>query len=114
MSGGDNQSWPIPAGLCAAGQTAAGVVAGFLADERIQYHGGGGKFYSPAEWRERGEEYGLGSLLLVTHDGGDHAGAFNSDYEQDELHQRLHDRLSAHGFYAQQCTSWYSAIYQRP
>ena len=114
MSSTDNQSWPIPEGLCPLGQTAVETLWEFFTQKGIEYHGGGGRFYSPAQWAERGEQWGLKRVLVVTHDGGDQVGAFNLDYEQYELNHELIERLSRHNLYAEQCTSWYSAIYTLP
>jgi hypothetical protein len=107
----ENQ-WPIPEGLSPAGHTAADVIREFLVEKQLTYHGGGGKFYSPQQWSDRGEEYGTQSLLVITHDGGDHAGAFNLDYEQYELHEQLQDRLRKHGLFMEGCTCWYTAVYR--
>ncbi len=106
-----SNNWPIPEGLSPAGVTAAEAIRDFLVERGVDDHGGGGRFYSPTEWHNRGERYGLTSLLIVAHDGGDHAPAFNLDYEQYGLHEALRARLSEHGLWAEQCTSWYTAIY---
>ncbi len=106
------QRWPIPADLCEDGQQAANAIREFLAEHGLTHHGGGGKFYSPDQWADRGELYGTTSLLVVTHDGGDHACAFNLDYEQYELHQLLQDKLKTHGMFVEGCTCWYSAVHR--
>ncbi len=106
-----NNEWPLPNGLSTSGRRAAEAIHEFLATKDLEYHGGGGRFYSPAQWRDRGERYGLSSLLIVTHDGGDHAGAFNLDYEQYALNNELTQWLRDNGFWMEQCTSWYTAIY---
>lgn len=108
-----NADWPIPEGLCDAGRAAAEAIRDFLIEHDRNYHGGG-RFYSPAQWRDRGESYGLSSLLIITHDGGDHAGAFNLDYEQYELHDQLQNRLREAGLFVEACTCWYSAVYECP
>ncbi len=105
------EQWPIPAGLSPQGTTAANVILEFLQEKDAAYHGGGGKFYSPEEWADRGEQYGLRSQLIITHDGGDHAPAFNIDYGAYEFQEELVGRLRNHGLYVEQCTSWYSAVY---
>lgn len=106
----ENQ-WPVPEELSSDGRTAADVIRGFLVEKQLTNHGGGGKFYTPQQWSDRGEQYGTQSLLVITHDGGDHAGAFNLDYEQYELHEQLQDRLRQHGLFVEACTCWYSAVY---
>ncbi|WP_048469187.1 hypothetical protein [Mycolicibacterium chlorophenolicum] len=110
----DDATWPIPHGLSPLGVRAAEVIRSFLHDRGIQDHGGGGRFYTPEEWVDRGELYGRTSLLLVTHDGGNHAGAFNLDYEQYALHDELEKALEANGLWMELCTNWYTAVYPRP
>lgn len=106
-----SNDWPIPADLSDDGRKVAETILAFLTEKDLTYHGGGGKFYSPQQWRDRGEDYGTDSLLVITHDGGDHAGAFNIDYEQYQLIEQLRDRLVPLGVFSEQCTSWYSAVY---
>lgn len=105
------KNWPIPADLSDQGRLAAQVILEFLEEKDLTYHGGGGRFYSPQEWEDRGEDYGRRSLLIITHDGGDHAVAFNFDYGAYALQDELTLRLGAHRLYVEQCTSWYSAVY---
>jgi len=69
-------------------------------------------FYTPAEWRARGERYGLKSELIVVHDGGDLAPFFNPDYMCWSLHTAMNETLEKAGYYAEPCTSWYTAIYK--
>jgi len=106
------QLWPIPDDLSEQGRQAANVILEFLAARDLTYHGGGGRFYSPQQWQDRGEANGLESLLVVTHDGGDHARAMNLDYEQYELHEALQKKLQEHGMFMEGCTCWYSAVYR--
>ena len=75
--------------------------------------GGGCKaFYTPKEWKERGEEYGTTSELILVHDGGDMAPYCNWDYCSYEMVEALSDVLRAEGYFVEQCTSWYSAVYE--
>jgi len=88
----------------------------FLADRIIKITGaksGGGckAFYSPDAWEARGEKYGLNSLLIVVHDGGDLAPWFNLDYQCYDLYEKLQAELAEVNMYAESCTCWYSAIY---
>lgn len=103
--------WPIPVGLDSRGKAAAETILQFLTDKGLLDHGGGGKFYSPEEWADRGEEYGLSSLLIITHDGGDHAAAFNPDYEAYALMEALRAQLQTINMFPEQCTSWYTSIH---
>jgi hypothetical protein len=107
-----------PEGLDARGERAYEVVVAFLKARGMTSAGGCKVFYSPGEWRERGEEYGREACLIVAHDGGDHARAFSFDacyvhgqaeeYEACEAMQDSLDKVECH---AEQCTTWYSAIY---
>ena len=103
--------WAIPSELCAKGRDAAAVIVAFLKKRDMSDPCGGGRFYTPDEWEERGEQYGIGSLLIITHDGGEHAPAFNWDYEAYDLMEELRQELSKIDVYVEQCTSWFSAIY---
>jgi hypothetical protein len=76
--------------------------------------GGCRTFYSPEEWTERGESYGRESCLIVVHDGGDYASAFNYAYGDSTLMEAMRGALDAAGYYAEACTSWYTAIYPAP
>lgn len=107
-----------PDGLDEKGERAYEVVMAFLKARGMTYTGGCKAFYSPKEWRERGEEYGLESCLIVTHDGGDHARAFSFDAchvhgrpEEYEPCESMQDALGKVGCFAEQCTVWYTAIY---
>jgi hypothetical protein len=70
-------------------------------------------FYTPEEWRARGEKYGALSVLVVVHDGGPYAPLFNYDYEDYKAIEAMQKALEPLGLYAEQCTGWYSAIYRR-
>ena len=77
-------------------------------------------FYTPEQWRERGEEYGRTAVAIVVHDGGDYfAPHFNPDYQDWRAIDAMIAALGAlrtpeapHGYWAEQCTSWYTAIYR--
>jgi hypothetical protein len=68
-------------------------------------------FYTPEEWMARGERYGLNSILIVVHDGGDLAPYFNYDYGRYELTEKMRKALKKIGYWSEACTSWYTAIY---
>ncbi|UEA60658.1 hypothetical protein LK459_07450 [Gordonia otitidis] len=106
-------AWKIPDGLSPKGRAVAEVIAQFLAEHDATDDGGGG-FRSPQEWAERGERWGTGSLLILLHDGGEHAGAFDEeqDYESG-LGGPMYRLLSSMGVYAELCDTWYSAIYPK-
>lgn len=70
-------------------------------------------FYTPQEWKERGEEYGTESELVVVHDGGYLAPYFNWDYCCYGDVERMGKALGKIGYFAEQCTCWYSAVYRQ-
>ena len=74
--------------------------------------GGCQAFYSPKQWAARGEEYGLKASLIVVHDGGAAAPYFNMDYCDYKNQEQMIEALSKIGYWAEQCTSWYTAIYE--
>lgn len=111
MSATSEGQWPIPEGLSVKGRKAAEAIRDFLVAKDLAFHGGGGRFYTPAEWAARGESWGKESLLVVTHDGGDHAPCFNPDYECPNLREAFRAALHDAGVWSEQCTSWYTAIY---
>tara|TARA_R100000458_G_C8094866_1_gene124010 strand:- start:38 stop:403 length:366 start_codon:yes stop_codon:yes gene_type:complete len=78
--------------------------------------GGCTTFYSPSEWKERGEQYGHDSQLIVVYDGGDlhsvmnpHYSSFPSVYYKYEA--ELMRELEEEGLILEQCYSWHGAIY---
>lgn len=102
----------MPEGLDADGTAAYEAIMQFLRERELTYTGGCRAFYSPDEWKERGERYGLQSVLVICHDGGDLAPALNLDYEMYDLHDALQAHLGRAGFYVEGCTGWYSAVYR--
>lgn len=99
-----------PSDLSDLGEKAFETLVKFFTKHEMNL--GGNKLYSPQEWKDRGEDYGTSGVLIVCHDGGDHAGAFNSDYEQYNLYEEMIRELGKVGLWVEQCTSWYSAIYK--
>ena len=78
-------------------------------------------FFTPQQWRERGEEYGRTSVAIVVHDGGPYARHFNPAYHDwralDAMIVALGDLRTPeapHGYWSEPCTSWYTAIYRNP
>jgi hypothetical protein len=74
--------------------------------------GGCRAFYSPQEWEEREEEYGLNADLIVVHDGGDLTEFFDWNRCQYSWIEKMSEALEAKGYFVEQCTCWYSAIYK--
>jgi hypothetical protein len=74
--------------------------------------GGCTSFYSPKRWRERGEQYGGTSLLIVVYDGGNLRSFFEpEDKFSSQRAAALQRALTSVGLYSEACTHWYSAIY---
>lgn len=76
--------------------------------------GGCRAFWTAKEWASRGEEYGTDSVLVLVHDGGDLAPFCNWNYQQYSLTEQLAEALAKAGYYYEQCTCWYSAVYGLP
>ena len=76
------------------------------------YGGGCTAFYTPEKWRERGEKYGLDSVLILCHDGGD-LSVYCNPYENNYISQgRLESILQPLGYWFEPCTAWYTAVYK--
>lgn len=74
---------------------------------------GGGclAFRTPEEWKERGELYGLSSILVVVYDGGDLGYFFDYDHENYGAVDAMVKHLKPLGVWSEACTGWYSAVY---
>lgn len=111
-----NKDFAIPAGLSKEGRKASETILKCLSkyfdSDGVPSGGGCRAFYTPAEWKERGEEYGLKAELIVVHDGGDLAPFFNMDYEAYEAEETMVKYLAVEGLYSEACTCWYTAIYK--
>jgi hypothetical protein len=75
--------------------------------------GGGCKtFYTPDEWKARGEDYGTESELVVVYDGGDFHSICNTGMGFYTAHESLQEELDKAGYFFEQCTGWYGAVYK--
>ena len=103
----------IPEGLCDCGRAAAKTIINLLRQEDSIWTGGCRTFYTPAEWRARGESYGGDSLLVVVYDGGEVGPYFSMDqsYPHYQQHTRMAETLEGAGYYSEECCTWYSAVY---
>jgi hypothetical protein len=61
-----------------------------------------------------GGEYGKNAVLILEHYLGDPLWPYvNYDGGQYDKIERLADALSAAGFWVEDCTGWYSAVYEK-
>lgn len=107
--GGD---WAIPESLDLEGRALAEAVARFCQVNDMTFTGGCKVFYSPQEWRDRGEDYGTESVLVICHDGGDHGRICCWEREDYKMIEKFQEFMKDHGYFCEQCTCWYSAIYR--
>lgn len=112
-----------PPGLTRRGQQAYDIIRQFLHDfgrdpeedprteNALEYTGGCRTFYSPQEWRDRGEYGGERAVLIVVYDGGDVGYAFDYDHEQYAIVDKMAAQLGKAGFMAEPINNWSCAIY---
>lgn len=100
----------IPKGLSKRGLKTAKVIKSFAKEWKLDT-GGCKTFYSPKEWKKRGEQFGENSELIVVYDGGDLAQFFNYDYENYGTIRRMEKVLSETNVYSEGLYCWCSGIY---
>src|SRR5579884_775745 len=101
----------IPPELSPRGKEAVRLILDFLLAERLTGTGGCRAFYSPQQWKERGEEYGHDALLILVYDGGDISMCMDPAEGQHELVDRFMENLEQNGFVIEPLSHWCSAIY---
>ena len=74
--------------------------------------GGCKAFYKASEWRARGEDYGTDSELVVVYDGGDLYSICNTTAGCPSFDDSLQEELFKKGYFFEQCTTWYGAVYK--
>ena len=74
----------------------------------LTYTGGCRAFYTPKEWRKRGERHGIDAELIIVHDGGDLYEVFTDDHK---LTARAIAVIEEAGGHVESCTNWYTAVY---
>ena len=95
-------------------QIAETILTAAYAHRGTENLSGGGclAFYDAEDWAGRREDHGNGAPLVVVHDGGSLASFFNWDYEDTAAVAAVDKALAAIGYYAEQCTCWFTAIYK--
>lgn len=104
-----------PEGLSVDGERAYEVIMRLLKEHRATETGGCTTFYEPKFWtEERGENYGHGSVLIVVYDGGAVGPYFSldNDYPKYHRYECMRKALADAGFYFDECTCWYAAVYR--
>ena len=110
-------NFAIPVGLCKEGVTAYNTISRHLNGFQGLDAMGSRCFYSPLEWANRGERYGLESLLVVVYDLNDLRTHFSMDaaYEAKDTTYAAVESMTAalaeSELFFEECTKWYSAIY---
>lgn len=103
---------PTKGVLSTKGVRAAATIAAFLETHKLDDTGGCTTFYTPEEWKARGEKYGESSHLIVVYDGGDLHSIIDEEFGG-ELLAKLTQALDDIGVYMEACTNWYSAVYSK-
>jgi hypothetical protein len=101
----------IPKGLSTAGKLAAELILEVLKERDIEHTGGCKAFYSPKEWKARGEEFAQNAVLVVVYDGGSVGRCFEYGKEDYKAIEAMDARLGEHDLRAECGTHWYAGIY---
>jgi len=115
-----NRDLIMPDGLDEKGQKAHAIIIEYLKANKLTCTELRA-FYAPAEWRERGEQYGTESHLIVMYDG---ATSLQRVFSMDAcyamtrpgvdcyaLYEGMQAKLGEAGLFFEECTRWYAAIY---
>ncbi|MAI05006.1 MAG: hypothetical protein CMA07_04785 [Euryarchaeota archaeon] len=105
--------WDVPTGLTRKGRLIAYAIRKVAMDN--QWSSGGQKvFWSPAEWRDKGERW-VSPILNMLHEGGDHAPSFSLDYASwgagYEPYEKMVKVLQKHDVYYEQYFTWAGGVY---
>ncbi len=100
----------VPKGLSRKGRSAALAMVRVLAENGHTTEER--SFYTPREWRERGETSGEGAALIVVHDGGDLYNYLSYMSEVPAWQEKLREALVKVGVYAESINNWSTAIYE--
>lgn len=119
-----NSDLRMPDDLTHLGRKAYRVILDFLTERGLLKTNGCETFYSPIEWRRQGESYGSTSHLVIVYDGSPLKRVFSMDacYEYGcatgklgpevyALYEAMQERLREAGFFFEECTRWFGAVY---
>lgn len=107
------ENFDIPNGLTDRGKAAAQVIIDFCKQHDLESDQE--VFFDPHHWMGA---FGDNSLLIVTHANTDASRALSLDgaYERNRrdysLYDALYKQLASVGVYIEQCTKYYSAVYE--
>ena len=102
----------MPNNLDRAGVRAYEAIKKYLRNFEGMSTGGCKAFYSPSEWNKRGEKYGSDSALIIVYDGGDLRPYMSMGDECYSLYEGIRNALRDEGFFIEECTGWYAAVYE--
>jgi hypothetical protein len=97
-------TFAIPDDITPRAREAAEIILAQARALNISAEGEGRLFYTPAEWRKRGERYGLNADLIVVHEDGLKLAILNA--ARSDLEKRR--------FYCEEAETWYSIILNQP
>jgi hypothetical protein len=108
--------WDIPTGLTRKARNLIHKIREYAKDRKWDSGGHRKIFYSPEEWRERGEHFGTNAAFVILHECGDHAKYFSLDAAYDCGTYAYHDEffhwLKDNGFWSEQLYRWSSGVYE--
>jgi len=102
-----------PEGLSPDGERAFEIIVNHLKSHGSEVKGELQAFWNPKDYDG---EYGRDSLLIIMYDGLNDIGKFFSldqDYPKYKNQDPMREALEAAGFYADECTGYYAAVYKR-
>ena len=73
-----DEEFAIPKGLSKIGLKVAKAIRSYAKKRNLRSYGNT-TFYSTQQWKDRKEDWGTESELVIVHDGGDMARFFNYD-----------------------------------
>ena len=112
-----SSDFDIPSGLSRRARKLAFAIRDYLISEGVTDGGGCRVFWSPKEWRDRGERFHSKHLVIV-YDGGGVAPYFSlnataAPWSGPEAYHRYEAMMALcneHGFYWEEATGWYSCV----